>query len=64
LQNWIADAALGIVIGPCHGEEAIVEKAARVAGGSATFFVEGRPPRWEQSAAETQILGALKRAFA
>lgn len=63
LQNWIADAAFGIVTGPNDGREAAIRATARDVGGSATIFHEGRPPQWEPNAIEARVLEELERAM-
>ncbi|MGD0540691.1 MAG: hypothetical protein ABSB33_04140 [Tepidisphaeraceae bacterium] len=62
--DWVADAAFGVVIGPyADGQDAAIQSAAESCGGSATFFSDGRPPRWTLNPAEQTILERLRKAF-
>jgi hypothetical protein len=65
LPDFSADAAFGVVIGPCKEIDwETIEKGARDVGGSATFLSRGRSPKWSPSAAEQRVLTALRNAFA
>jgi hypothetical protein len=63
LNQWAADPAFGIVIGPLDQIDAtVLDLAARAVGGSVTMVKEDQL-QWQGSEAEERVLNDLQKAF-
>jgi hypothetical protein len=63
LNQWAADPAFGIVIGPLDQiDETVLALAARAVGGSVTMVKEDQL-QWQGGEAEERVLNELQKAF-
>jgi hypothetical protein len=63
ITDWIADAAFGIVIGPCTDANRIGNSAKAVGGSAMIFGADGRPEILQLQPTVSALLERLKYAF-